>query len=115
MNRVLAKPDAVQADNELQSIIGQLSDPSQGVRATAAMALGVMQKEAVGAVPALAKALGDEDPFVRKNAAWALGMIGENTSEVRRALLQALKDPGQEVRENAKKALERLKEVERNP
>jgi peptidylprolyl isomerase len=70
--RVLEWQDRREAD----SLVAALSNPSELVRARAALALGSVQ--AASAANALVKALGDSSAAVRRNAAFALGQLGMN-------------------------------------
>jgi len=60
---------------KLAFFLGQLEDPSEGVRWKAAESLGRLGDPA--AVEALIDTLWDDDNRVRMKAAWALGMIGD--------------------------------------
>jgi HEAT repeat protein len=80
-----------------------LDDPDDFVREGAAMGLWNMGPRAVGAVPALLKALRDRSSGVRARAAEALGPTG--SAEAVPALVQALQDANSPVRWRAAQAL----------
>ena len=60
----------------MPALITALGDADEGVRRSAAEALGRIGPAAAEAVPALITALGDADAEVRRSAAEALGRIG---------------------------------------
>jgi len=59
----------------VSSLEESLTDEDRYVRYDAAMALGIISREAVTAIPALEKALKDKEPQVRRAAASALKKI----------------------------------------
>ncbi len=56
-------------------MIETFKDDDQGVRESAAIALGNIGPDAKAAVPILTEVLKDEDKYVREGAAWALEKI----------------------------------------
>lgn len=77
-------------------------DKSAGVREAAAKALGRMEKEAKGAVGALAGALKDSSPAARAAAADALLGLGAAAREALPDLRQVLQDKGADIRTREK-------------
>jgi HEAT repeat protein len=85
-----------------------LKSPDDKVRENAAFALGVLDADSRGSVPALAEALHDSDMFVRINAALSLYKLGPAAREALPALIRALTDEIDLVRMDAAMALSRL-------
>ncbi|MGI0071863.1 MAG: HEAT repeat domain-containing protein, partial [Thermoplasmata archaeon] len=90
--------------DDLTPLLVALSDPSPGVRQTAAIALGILRDPRARST--LAAALTDPDAGVRAGAAEALGSIGR--LESREPLERALEDADAHVRARAAGALRAL-------
>ena len=56
-------------------MIEALKDEDQGVRESAAIALGNIDPDAKAALPSLTEVLQDEDKYVREGAGWAIEKI----------------------------------------
>ena len=94
--------------SEVNSLIEELKDPNEDVRARAASALEEFGPEAKAEVPPLIGALKDEDEGVRSRAARALGNIGPEAKAAVPALVEALKDEADDVRQEAAEALGKI-------
>lgn len=88
----------------VDTILEQLDDPDDAIRAAAAVALGEIGEER--AVPALTDVVDDAALPVRLAAIGALGEIGGD--EAREALVYALEDKNEAIREAAEAAIEAL-------
>jgi Uri superfamily endonuclease len=98
--RALAALRIVGTSQAIAAISAALSDPDEGIRAGAAVALGELR--AVESAPALVRCLADASPLVANRATEALERIGE---EAVPALCAALTDERDAVRVHAAKAL----------
>ncbi|MGA8302947.1 MAG: HEAT repeat domain-containing protein, partial [Thermoplasmata archaeon] len=83
--------------DDLTPLLVALSDPTPGLRQTAAIALGILKDPRAGSI--LAAALTDPNEGVRASAAEALGAIGR--SEYLEPLQRALQDADALVRTRA--------------
>ena len=123
--RVVSQEGRVEA--QAAALIRALDDEDTGVRAMAAVSLGVLSSERPGlaanlregreqvksgtdaAIHALTKALSDRDKIVRGAAAMGLGSIGKTTAlSPPPELIAAVKDPSPEVRAKAVESLSSL-------
>jgi HEAT repeat protein len=105
----------VQHVYQLRQLVGQLTDPNDGVREHAADDLEFFDEGGIfdvwrvydksRAVEPLVAALKDKDSKVRSNAAKALGHLARTDPRAAEPLVAALKDPDSEVRSNAAEAL----------
>jgi len=97
-------PPEIPGEKSVEQLIGELSDPDEIVRSTAAGALG--HRKAEKAVEPLIQALHDKHVWVRHGAAWALGEIKSETAID--ALRLALNDEDEITRGKAAEALGKI-------
>lgn len=90
------------------SLIAALKRREPGVRAGAAMSLGLIRPRPVETVPLLLIAMKDANAHVRGSAAGSLGNMRVATDEVISALMLGLNDPDAGVRENSAASLGEL-------
>ncbi|MSR57705.1 MAG: HEAT repeat domain-containing protein [Planctomycetaceae bacterium] len=81
------------AQNDVETLVRDLSAPQVTVREAAAEALGALGPASIEAVPALVGALHDKDPRVQHEALIALGRIGPAAGKATEAL-QAILENG---------------------
>src|SRR5262249_49270737 len=90
---------------EWVEVLGSARAPQ---RRQAALALGMLGREAKAAVPALVVALGDKNELVRRQAAQSLGDFGARARAAVGKLGEALRDAKDFVREQAADALGKI-------
>jgi HEAT repeat protein len=103
---IITVPPGTPAEKSVEHLIGELRDPDEIVRSTAAGALGYRKSEK--SVEPLILALKDRHVYVRHAAAWALGEIKSEKSV--EALRAALNDEDETTRGKAAEALRKIQE-----
>lgn len=96
----------------VDALVDALARSDDWVRATAADTLGDIGLPALGALPAIRRALLDECDWVRHNAARALAIWGKAAAVARDDLLSALKDAEPFVGFNALTALTHMEGID---
>lgn len=101
-----AKEAFLRIKADISTLIKDLKDKDEEIRAAAAANLGVLGSEAKSAVATLADALTrDKSRQVRRECAKSLGKIGKDAKDAVKALSTALADQDEQLRMNAAIAL----------
>src|SRR5207302_5043135 len=98
------------AKDAVKPLVTHLDSPDDGIRLSAALALGEIGTDARDALPALMKSLKDKNPMVRQAAALSIGRISKDPHPDLRAQMQ---EAFEQIRKDLAEALQQYAALKR--